>query len=132
MMAHLDGQYHHQQQSQYQHHLNHMLSNNGSGLHVQTTLPQQQHGTMRGMSTYLVDESTLGNHMNMPPPPLPVQYSSNPSASLLRYSSLGMNTSLAPSFVSFFFFCFTILPPAFPLLHSFNLNYHNYVSASPN
>lgn len=82
------------------HHNLNMLPN---GFHIQTGLPQ---GTMRGMSTYLLDESTVSNQ-----PPLPMQY--NPFT--LRHMSQGMT-------FYFVFFCFAILQP---ILHN-EMNYPEF------
>ena len=108
------------------HHPHHPLSMLPNGLHIQTSLPH--HGTMRGMSTYLLDESTttaVSNHhqqmaaMSATSPMHSQQQQQQQqfqqqyhhqfhpplptSTTTLRYSSLGMSPSVSFVFVSPFY-----------------------------
>lgn len=90
-------------------HHHHHLSMLPNGLHIQTSMSP---GTIGGMSTYLIDESSA----NLPPPPL-----NYPNNTTIRYSSLGMQPFL---FVYLFFlfvlschFCFTLSFSFWPLIN---------------
>ncbi|KAJ6218009.1 hypothetical protein RDWZM_009166, partial [Blomia tropicalis] len=67
-------------------HHHHHLSMLPNGLHIQTSMSP---GTIGGMSTYLIDESSA----NLPPPPL-----NYPNNTTIRYSSLGSDIGGPTSF----------------------------------